>query len=72
MKTSTNNVIALEDTADTADVPRTSAKTTQYTPLAQYMNDHKVPGSAANDPHHLALEDFLFEHMRERANAQPE
>lgn len=60
------------DAASTTDSELLDVRVSQPPPLAQYINEQKLSGRAANDAQQFALTDFLFEHMRQRANAQPE
>lgn len=56
----------------TADIDESAVEIEQPASLTQIIEEHKLPGSAANDPRKLALADFLFEHIQQRANAESE
>ncbi len=72
MQPSKQATITPVDTGSTAHNDSLTPAVTQTAALTQYIEDHKLPGHAANDPHRLALADFLFEHMKQRANAEPD
>jgi len=72
MRSPKNNSLTSADSASAVDNKDPATPVVESIPLTQYIQGHKLPGNAANDPHKLALEDFLFEHMQQRANAQPE
>lgn len=72
MQPTKHNAITSTDKISQSNLDQPAVTTGSTASLTDYIQDHKLPGSAANDPHQLALADFLIEHMRQRANAQPE